>query len=563
MPLPPRLMRRGNVYHFRCSIPKDIQGTYPKREETFSLKTSDYQDALRKLRKASAEVDERFEEHRRQLTRDREPALAELTDAQIKHIGQVYFIHLLEEDEEIRLSGFEDRDFDEDADQLEAIEAINRGDWARGHLSEFMIGEAEEVLTWSTVNLRLEPSSPSWVFLVRELQRVSIKAAGLRRQRNNGDPIETPQLEAVKPVNATPLLSTLIDEWAKEKGRAGGEWTTSTLAANRLWAERFALVAGDRPANEYRKADARQFKTILLKLPPNWTKNKAIGGLPIKEAAAQAEALGIAPMSSKNANKVLGFLRAFWNWAKVNHDDVAANPFDGMNVKISGKAREERLPFSIEELQKIFSSPLFVGCKSLRYHNTPGDLLPVDSGIYWVPLVGLFSGCRSGEIIQLRLEDIRVEGGIPFIQVTDDGEDLNLKTAASFRRVPIHKTLVDLGFLRFVERQRKRGFSRLFPELPKSTDGTYSTSYSTKFSNTLRAVNIKHGKISFHSFRHNFEDACRNSRIPGDFMNALQGHAEKGMAGRYGNGLYGLQLLNDEMQKLKYEGLDLSTLMGR
>ena len=39
MPLPPRLIKRGNVYWFRCSIPRDIKNSYPKTEETFSLET--------------------------------------------------------------------------------------------------------------------------------------------------------------------------------------------------------------------------------------------------------------------------------------------------------------------------------------------------------------------------------------------------------------------------------------------------------------------------------------------------------------------------------------------
>lgn len=560
MPLPPRLKRNGNVYWFRCAIPRDIADTYPKTEEKFSLKTSDYQRALKELRRASAEVDERFEEHRRQLAKGREPALPELTEQQIKFVGQLYYTHLLQEDEEIRGDSFDGRDFEEEAQTDEALEAAVRHDYARGRVDDFMIGEAEEVLTWDEVGLKLEPASPSWPRLVRELQAAWIRASGVVKQRNEGTPVETPAMPDPKTAKSGKLLSVIIDEWVAEKGRSNGEWVASTLAANKLWAERFVELAGDKPINEYVKADAREFKAALLKLPPHWTKHKDVGHLPIKEAAMKSAALGIEPMSSKNVNKVLGFLRALWNWAGDNHDDVTGNPFNGLNVKISGKARDERHPFTIEELKKLFDSPVFTGCRSERYHNSAGIFLPIDHGIYWVPLLGLFTGCRSGEIIQLRLEDIRTDAGIAYFQVTDDGEDLNLKTAASFRRIPVHKTLIDLGFLKFVERQRKRNHKRLFPEMPKAADGYYSTAYSTKFKNTLEAAEIKHEKNAFHSFRHSFEDACRNSRIPGDFMNALQGHAEKGMAGRYGNGTYGLQLLNEEMQKLCYEGLDLSHL---
>ncbi|ATN36188.1 hypothetical protein ACO34A_20575 [Rhizobium sp. ACO-34A] len=49
------------------------------------------------------------------------PPLEELSEAQIKVIGDVYFAHLMEEDEERRLSGFEGDDFDDAVEWLEAL----------------------------------------------------------------------------------------------------------------------------------------------------------------------------------------------------------------------------------------------------------------------------------------------------------------------------------------------------------------------------------------------------------------------------------------------------------
>ncbi len=560
MPSHTRLFRRGNVWWHRGPIPRDLQDTYPKTEETFSLKTSDHKEALRRLPRAMAEVQERFEEHRRMLARQQEPALLELTPEQLKHIENVYYWHLMDEDEEVRLAGLDDAAFKELNDLIDLAEEVGRYELARGEMfSPFTESEAAEVLTWSNVDLKLDKASPSWPRLYRAIQTATVKAAEARRQRSEGSPVETPPEPQTNQRAAGHLASTLIGEWVAEKSRAKGGWTPATAAANKLWAERFVEMASDRPIDGYSKADAREFKAALLSLPPNWTKIKGLEKLAMKEAAKRAAELKLEPMSGKNVNKVLGFLRAFWNWAKANYD-VASNPFDGLNVKISGKARDERQPFTLAELSAIFKSPIYTGCQSVRYHNSPGDLIPNDDGVYWVPLVGLFTGCRSGEIIQLRTEDVKTEGGIAYIEVTDDGEDLSLKNSGSRRRIPVHRKLKEIGFLRFVERQRKLGHKRLFPDFPKAKDGTYSTAYSRKFSNLLKALEVKHDKISFHSFRHTFEDACRNSRIPLDFVNALQGHAQQGMAGRYGNGLYGLQLLSEEMEKLSYEGLDLRHL---
>lgn len=44
-------------------------------------------------------------------------------------------------------------------------------------------------------------------------------------------------------------------------------------------------------------------------------------------------------------------------------------------------------------------------------------------------------------------------------------------------------------------------------------------------------------------------------------MNALQGHAEQGMAGRYGDGRYRLDILRDAVEHVEYGGLDLDYLV--
>jgi hypothetical protein len=75
-----RLYRRGATYYHRAGIPVDIKDTYPKTEETFSLRTKDYHEALKKVRIAAVEVDQRFEAHRQMLARQASaPVVEELT----------------------------------------------------------------------------------------------------------------------------------------------------------------------------------------------------------------------------------------------------------------------------------------------------------------------------------------------------------------------------------------------------------------------------------------------------------------------------------------------------
>jgi hypothetical protein len=84
MPGHPRLYRRGAKYCHRAAIPVDIKGSYPKSEETFTLDTTDYQEALKLVRKAAVETDDKFEAHRRALALETQPPLLELSDTKVK-----------------------------------------------------------------------------------------------------------------------------------------------------------------------------------------------------------------------------------------------------------------------------------------------------------------------------------------------------------------------------------------------------------------------------------------------------------------------------------------------
>lgn len=321
----------------------------------------------------------------------------------------------------------------------------------------------------------------------------------------------------------------------------------------------FITCAGDRPLSDYSKADGRDFKTMLMKLPANWNKRALLKGLEVAEAAEKAGAARMKPMSDKNLNKLLGFVSSFWNWAERHYDDCPANPLAGLSLPTKKQVKEERDPFTTQELQAIFTAPIYIGCQSRRFWKQPGAMVLRDAGIFWVPLISLFTGARSGEVIQLYVDDVRVEDGISYFDINADGDDKTIKNASSVRVIPIHRALVDIGFMEHVETRRQEGEKRLFPDLSMGGDGNYSSPFSKHFGRFLESLGIKRPEIVFHSFRHTFEDACRNSGVPHDVMNALQGHSQAGMAGRYGAG-FGIKRLAEEMDKVRYEGLDLSHL---
>jgi integrase len=79
-----------------------------------------------------------------------------------------------------------------------------------------------------------------------------------------------------------------------------------------------------------------------------------------------------------------------------------------------------------------------------------------------------------------------------------------LKKPYHARLVPIHKKLIELGFIKFVEYQKKNKHQRLFPELPfVSNSNKYGDKLQRWFNRTYKnSCQIKTVNASFHSLRH-------------------------------------------------------------
>ena len=187
--------------------------------------------------------------------------------------------------------------------------------------------------------------------------------------------------------------------------------------------------------------------------------------------------------------------------------------------------------------------------------------MPVNSGRYWIPLVALHTGARLAEIVQLHVDDVKFDGDIAYLSLMpgfEEGDDRRVKNANARRNIPVHSQLVAAGFLGFVQRAKTAKQKRLFPDIKKAADGTYSSAFSKWFGNFLKACGVKTKKKSFHSFRHAFEDACRVGGVPLEYVNAIQGHAQGGEADRYGVGGYPVALLKGQIEKVEVDHVGAS-----
>jgi integrase len=573
-----RLYRRGANYYHRCVVPKDILTSYGKVEETFSLKTKDYAQALKLVRQVAVTVDRRFDTHRIRLANLQGPQRENLSETQIAELADQYYRSLLDEDDETRLDGFVEiglgddgvksylgplveaprRTFEEHEEANADSEASTRHDYARGIPDPFFLDEASDLLTWDDIDINLDPSSPSLSLLARSLQAATIKATQAIHKRNLGDVISTPPKPLNGSLSSSPILSDAVEKWATYKVKGG--WSAKTENDFKHWMKGFIELLGDRPIDTYGKADIRVFKETLMELPANRQKIKETRNLSIQDALKEARRLSIPPMSAANVKKGMSRVRSFWEWAEANFDSIPVFSAASFAVASKSNPQEQRDPFSTSHLRSIFSSPLFLGCMSRSRNHKVGSYNMNATGKYWVPLLGLLTGARLNELCQLCPQDVSEVEGIWCLSIVDEGENQKIKNNASRRTVPIHSRLIELGLLNLVADRQRQETALLFPEFKINKYGYYSRSMSDFFSNHLEALDIKTKKTSFHSLRHSFISECRNAGVPMDHRKAITGHSEGGMGARYGSWKRSPSPLKDSIEKVSFEDVPFSGL---
>lgn len=297
------------------------------------------------------------------------------------------------------------------------------------------------------------------------------------------------------------------------------------------------VIGPEKPVKLIANTDVARFRDVLGKLPPNFSKMKHFNGLSLSEIASKNDT-GLA-LSPKSQKKDLDFLHAFLSWA-TEEGYVEKQP--GANIKVVAKKKKgpkgkDRFPYNVKQLTAIFSSPIYTGCKSESRRSTPGQEV-IRDGKYWIPLIAIYSGLRLGEIVQLLHEDIRTEDGVTFFDVTKDAEDeeddKQVKTESSYRKVPIHKRLMELGFLDHVSKAQTG--ARVFEDVKQGQDGYYSHNFSKFWGRYARQIEFYQAKTAFHSFRHNFKDALTNAGVSEVISKALMGHSEGSVHSGYGIG---------------------------
>jgi integrase len=139
------------------------------------------------------------------------------------------------------------------------------------------------------------------------------------------------------------------------------------------------------------------------------------------------------------------------------------------------------------------------------------------------------------------------------------GEDKSIKNKSSERIVPVHNTLVTLGFIDYVQQLTKQKDTKLFPELSRNSRGQIAATFSRSWGKFLTNLGVKtDNTVNFHSFRHTVADELRLAGFNDDQIGPLLGHAKQGMTSRYGVLNEGtIEQRSKMVDALQYRGLIL------
>ena len=130
------------------------------------------------------------------------------------------------------------------------------------------------------------------------------------------------------------------------------------------------------------------------------------------------------------------------------------------------------------------------------------------SAMYWVPLIAIYTGARMSEILQLEKHDIFLDKdtNIWAINISDidpksSDPDKHVKIDGSYRQTPVHKALIELGFIDYVQTRN----SRLFPDEDRNNIGKFDK-FQKRFTTYRKQVGVEPQHAlelrDFHSIRH-------------------------------------------------------------
>jgi integrase len=316
--------------------------------------------------------------------------------------------------------------------------------------------------------------------------------------------------------------------------------------------KRLSKCIGNKPINEYSIDDIRKFKDTLLIFPiGDINKIDNIHNY-IKQVSTKNK--NYRKISPVTVQKIIIRLHTVFNYAVAN-GYLSSNPASQIQVFVPKKTEPARLPFTVKELNKIFSSNLYRENKNKDKSRIQDFRMLI--------LLGFFTGGRMEELARLTTNDIGCENGIYYIYIHGERDTTRrVKNVSSIRRIPLHSKLLELGFDDYYRKMLTNDHDKFFPSLYRSKEirGKITHYFSKWFGLFLDGLGITDKTKSFHSFRHTMKRLLRDAGIEKSVCDAYQGHSMGDIASTYGrdeyNMGYSLSFLKEQIERIDYSQID-------
>lgn len=536
------VVMRGGVYQFQLKVPKDLAAVYKRTwAERKSLHTSDRLEANRHGTRLRADWLDRFAADRRRLN----PATELLTTELVQRLAAAWAAELLSDDAKARLN----------VDTIGSAYVLSAATFA--HAPDRPTGTVETAMIPADLLPRPDHgrfdgySSPQLAALQQEhmrtlsgwqddrakghlavAQRALDWQAHLEGIKINWDSAEARTHLAAFQCSMIECAETLV---ARSKGQASdSERVGQIIAAPSLKLGHTASPVGvthtifdaleawrvaepNRPAKSVSKYEAAA-KLFDAHLP-----DRALESLTAKDGAAFTEKLKhLVNAAGRQTNTAKGLLVciAAMLAVAVKKEWCPVHPLKGESIKSVPTKRD---PWESADLPKLFDHPVFTA------YQMPTDSRAGLDAAYWVPLLGLYTGARIGELCQLMTSDVSEEspGMLVILIKAEADEGQKLKNDNSYRAVPVHSALGELGFADYWRAVSNAGARRLFPALRITGKNGPGNALGTWFSGFKTKQGFGPNKV-FHSFRHTFATDLDETEAKESHIDALTGHAAKG-----------------------------------
>lgn len=489
--LAPYLQRRGSGFTFRISVPPELRHLIGAREFTKALSEASHEAASPTALEFAAAAKRLFCEVR---------AMTD-SDSQVMDERK---LRSLVADARVQLA-LEDGDERVQAGELKHTQDLRRKDRERD--------EAVRIA-------RIEGEHAGFLKALEAQQRpIHVEVA-------QAVPTEQPLVvvPTAPPAKPAPMLREVVDAFLAHYEKRGKE---QMLKKHRPVLNMLVEVVGNRPVSELRQADINDFFEVLTALPPRWGDQCRQRKLSVRELAELEHEETIGPKTFQDG--YIASVRPFLKAAKRDYGDQGfplTLTTDG--IEYLGDQEEDankQRAFKPTELVRLFA-----GAEMQAFAADPAL-----HDKYWLPMLGLFTGARVNELCQLNPQvDIGqdAESGVWRLWINadteaDKGVRKSVKTGNA-RPVPIHRVLIELGFVEHVARLKASGAKRLFPSW-KPSKGRASGEAEKWFRQFLRDTGLrddtpKQKLLGMHAFRHTLLSYGTASK-PSLNLGSITGHA--------------------------------------